>query len=141
MPQPLPKLGKITARHNIGPFTVLRSIPPAACAIDRDGVEDIVHVDRLTPYVAPELATAVPPVLPEALLRPAAVNGDDEYEVAQILERRVRRHHRRNNPLVWEYKIRWKGYGPDDDTWEPEANLTGCAPLLAAFDAANPRRM
>lgn len=30
-----------------------------------------------------------------------------------------------------EYKIRWKR---GDETWEPEANLTGCSRLLQAFE-------
>ena len=31
-----------------------------------------------------------------------------------------------------EFKIRWKGRGPKEDTWEPEAKLE-CPGLLKAF--------
>ena len=31
-----------------------------------------------------------------------------------------------------EFKIRWKGYGPGDDTWEPEEALL-CPDLVEAF--------
>ena len=28
-----------------------------------------------------------------------------------------------------EYEVKWKGYGDDDTTWEPEKHLTGSAVL------------
>ena len=48
------------------------------------------------------------------------VDGEDVYEVDRILDRRRR-----------FYKIRWKGFGAADDTWEPRENI---APkLVRAF--------
>jgi hypothetical protein len=31
--------------------------------------------------------------------------------------------HRRDNQGKYEFKIRWMGFGPEEDTWEPEANI------------------
>lgn len=31
------------------------------------------------------------------------------------------------------YKVRWKGYTSDDDTWEPEAHLEDCKEVLLEF--------
>lgn len=32
-----------------------------------------------------------------------------------------------------KYKVRWKGYAPDDDTWEPEEHLKDCKEVLLEF--------
>ena len=34
---------------------------------------------------------------------------------------------------VIRYKIRWGGFGPEEDTWEPAANLKGCRETLDAY--------
>ena len=31
------------------------------------------------------------------------------------------------------YKVRWKGYTADDDTWEPEIHLEDCKEVLLEF--------
>lgn len=51
--------------------------------------------------------------------------AEDVYAVEKILDRK-----KKNS--VWFYKIRWEGYGPDDDTWERESNLK-CTEILEEF--------
>lgn len=36
------------------------------------------------------------------------------------------------------FKVRWKGYGKEHDTWEPEGHLMGCKHLLKEWRTANP---
>lgn len=54
---------------------------------------------------------------------------DDEdgevYEVETVLQERTRKG-------VKEYLVRWKSYGPEYDTWEPEDNLN-CDEIIEAF--------
>lgn len=54
----------------------------------------------------------------------------ESFEVASILGSRVR-HGKR------QFKIRWKGFGPADDTWEDEENVDS-PDLIAAFLKGSP---
>lgn len=46
-----------------------------------------------------------------------------EYEVSRILNARINKHGK------WEFFVMWKGFGPDDNSWEPESNLN-CSKLI-----------
>ncbi|XP_063161866.1 M-phase phosphoprotein 8 isoform X2 [Candoia aspera] len=48
------------------------------------------------------------------------------YEVEKILDMKT------EDGQV-KYKVRWKGYAPDDDTWEPEEHLKDCKEVLLEF--------
>ncbi|QRW20391.1 Retrotransposable element Tf2 protein [Rhizoctonia solani] len=47
---------------------------------------------------------------------PETIEGEEEYEVEQIIDSKRQRG-------KWFYLIKWKGYGPKDNSWEPEELL------------------
>ncbi|XP_034742347.1 M-phase phosphoprotein 8 isoform X5 [Etheostoma cragini] len=51
---------------------------------------------------------------------------EDVYEVERIIDMRVE-----EGDVL--YRVRWKNYCSDDDTWEPEAHLEDCREVLLAF--------
>ena len=61
-------------------------------------------------------------------------DNEDLFEVEKIVGKRGKG---RNV----EYKVRWKGYGPNDDTWEPPQNLTNpeVQEDIRRFNTAAPR--
>ena len=78
------------------------------------GRED-VHMDDFKPYLTPPDGKAIPCMhfqprskLPET----------DDYIVEKILGHKVEKG-------VHLWKVRWKGYGPEEDTWEPASSFLG----------------
>ncbi|XP_041847478.1 chromodomain Y-like protein isoform X1 [Melanotaenia boesemani] len=53
---------------------------------------------------------------------------EELYEVERIVDRRKTRKGR------VEYLVRWRGYGTDGDTWEPESHLSTCMSYVHEFN-------
>ncbi|SOV06814.1 uncharacterized protein UDID_17924 [Ustilago sp. UG-2017a] len=99
--------------RRLGPFSVSEVISSHAYRLQLPPsmkIHNMFHVDRLEPYVANTIPNRVQPPLP-----PVEVKSDLEYEVEQILDSKV--DHRYRDPLF--YLVRWVGYGPDHNSWEP----------------------
>jgi len=58
-------------------------------------------------------------------------DGGKSYEVEAVLDSWLRRG-------CLEYKVKWKGYGAEENSWEPEGNLAGARALVTKFHQENP---
>jgi hypothetical protein len=77
----------------------------------RDLITDkisMVHASRVIPFRHPKTLT-------EEEARALAAVDMDEFYVREIVEHRGGG----TNPKKWEYRVRWLGYEPEDDTWLP----------------------
>ncbi|XP_068081276.1 chromobox protein homolog 5 isoform X1 [Anabrus simplex] len=56
--------------------------------------------------------------------------AEEEYEVEKVVDSKIVRGQT-------QYKIRWKGFSPENDTWEPEEDLN-CPELIQEFLKSQP---
>lgn len=125
---------KLQSRY-IGPYRITDIISPVAyrLALPPDlRIHPVFHVSLLKPYKDPSLvehrAAPLPP--PPAI----SINGQDEYEVERILDKRTRRR-------KVEYLVKWIGYPEYEATWEPLAHLTNATDAIAEFENGDADRV
>ncbi|KAL0935757.1 reverse transcriptase domain protein [Colletotrichum truncatum] len=53
-------------------------------------------------------------------------NNEPEYEVERIIDHL-------KEPEGYQYLVKWKGYGHEDNTWEPAKNLTNATDELSVY--------
>ena len=83
-------------------------------AVDQDGVSNRVSIDRITKMPrGPRDVTVASPTPPPARREPEPAA---EYVVDHLVG------HRETRSGI-QYQVRWYGYAPADDTWEPSEGL------------------
>ena len=76
----------------------------------------VVILHRYHPNDIPERQTKPPPP-------PVVTKDATEYEVAEILDSRIRRGR-------VQYLVQWQGYASEDNSWEPATTITEDVPAL-----------
>ena len=84
-------------------------------------IHPVFHVALLTPYK--ETKTHRPNFLNPP---PDLIEGEKEYAVEAIVA------HKKKG-RGYHFLIRWKGYPPSENSWEPEGNLTHAMELLDEY--------
>jgi hypothetical protein len=112
-----------------GPFRVIKKVGEVAYKLDLPPTwkgQKVFNEGRIKPFHALTFPNQERmPSRPEPELNS---QGLEEYEVREILDQR-------GVGLRAEYLVRWEGYGPEDDTWEPLRNLENTKGALRAFKA------
>ena len=78
------------------------------------GVED-VHMDDFKPYVCPPNGKAIPFLY----FKPRqSLPETDDFVIDKIMAHKIEK-----GEHLW--KVRWRGYGSEEDTWEPASSFVG----------------
>ncbi|XP_065847428.1 DNA (cytosine-5)-methyltransferase CMT3-like [Euphorbia lathyris] len=59
--------------------------------------------------------------------------SSEEFEVEKLLAVRYGDSTNKSKKTGLHFKVRWKGYGPDEDTWEPIDGLSDCKDKIKEF--------
>ena len=125
-----------------GPYIITHQPGPVTFTIqacDHLKKSRTVHISRLKPYhdsLDRPQQHLVPVVThrsdPDFMSPDQQQTEPDRYEVEAILSRRVVPSHKSGKNII-QYLIKWKGYSPSQNSWEPEENLDGCQQLLQEY--------
>ncbi|KAK1787471.1 hypothetical protein P4O66_002946 [Electrophorus voltai] len=105
-----------------------RSIPyPTSYSFPRYSMNPTFHVSLLKPVHYSPVSAATTPINPPA---PVEIDKEPAHAVHALLDSR-----RRNGTL--QYLVDWEGYGPEEQSWVPRADVLDPS-LVADFHAAHP---
>lgn len=99
----------------IGPFKVTKVVGKGAYKLGLPStmqVHDVFHVSLIKPYHSDGRVQPAEPIV---------VDGELEWEVDLILAHRERK---RGKGIRREYLVKWTGYGPEHNSWEPERSMS-----------------
>ncbi|QRW18200.1 Retrotransposable element Tf2 protein [Rhizoctonia solani] len=114
----------------LGPFKVTEKISSHAYRLELPEtlkIHDVFYVGLL--LKAHESPSQPFPSRPP----PETIEGEEEYEVEQIIDSK-------RQQGKWFYLIKWKGYGPEDNSWEPEELLKHSQEEIKHFNQAKLRK-
>ena len=107
-----------------GPFKIIKVLNPVVYKLklpEQWRIHPMFHASLLTPFN--ETKEHGPNYL---RLPPDLIEGEEEFEIEAILA-----HRRKGNE--WQYLIKWKGYGSNDNTWIPESELENAQEMLDEY--------
>jgi hypothetical protein len=68
-----------------------------------------------------------PPVTDETQLALELIEGEEEFEVEDILDHQGGKHHQ-------QYLVKWRGYLLSDMTWEPKLSLCHAPDIILHYE-------
>jgi hypothetical protein len=114
--------------QRVGPFTILEKVGPLAYKLQLPAdwrIHPVISVAQLEPAKDDPFSrdTTAPP--------PVDVDGEEQWEIGAIVrsELRGRGRNRRTH-----YLVRWKGYGPEVDSWIPVEEMDHAGDLVSEYE-------
>jgi len=110
--------------HFVGPYKIKGIISSNAVELELPKsikIHPVVNVSRVQLY-KPQVEEQK-----KTLLKPVIIEGEKEFEVEKILNKRIVRGKEK-------FLVRWKGYTAEGDMWENRENLRNTKELVEEFE-------
>ena len=117
------------ADRRLGPFPINKVVSEVNYELGLPHtmrIHPVFHVSLLTRHQQDVIPGRTQPPPP-----PVIIDGDEEYEVEEILNSKMDRRQ-------LKYLVRWKGYSPAHDSWEPAEALGNAAEKVEQFHKDHP---
>ena len=115
--------------RRFGPYKVLKQIGKNSYQLDLPKsmkVHPVFHTSLL--HSKPDDEFQREPIPPPPVV---TQEGEEEYEVEEVMDSRMKRRR-------LEYYVKWKGYGAEENSWQPKAHLANAPELIAEFHRMHP---
>jgi len=116
--------------QEIGPFKILAKIGTSAHKLGLPlsmAIHNTFHISLLEPYQDNRFPSQIKEPPP-----PMQIEGEDEYELDEIIDSRLHYHQ-------LQYRAKWKGYSPEHDkVWYPAENLNNAEHTVQRFHRRYP---
>jgi transposase InsO family protein len=115
----------------LGPFRIAKKIGKAAFRLKLPAsmrIHPVFHVSLLEPFRPNDIPGRTQDPSP-----PVIVDNQEEFEVEEILDSRIRRG-------KLQYFVHWKDWPISSRTWEPQENLAHSPDMIDAFHRAYPSK-
>jgi hypothetical protein len=113
----------------VGPFQIIEPVGRLAYRLKLPStwrIHPVISIAHLQPHRDDPYGREEPPPPPDL-----DVEGEEVFEVEAILAKRYNKRRKRH-----EWRIKWKGYGIEQTTWEPMEHLRNSQTLLDSFEHA-----
>jgi transposase InsO family protein len=112
----------------LGPFEITDAVGTQAYRLrlpETLKVHPVFHVSLLEPYTGNDHGAAPP--------EPLNVDGEEQWEVEEVLDSRIHRGH-------LEYLVKWLGYGNHENQWVSKEDAKGASDCTTAFHRLYPSK-